>query len=57
MAEESNDDYVQLAALGAEIHGVFDRITRQAADLTLVQFRALATLTPLPWQAEHSTDR
>lgn len=44
MAEESNDDYVQLAALGAEIHGVFDRITRQAADLTLVQFRALATL-------------
>jgi DNA-binding MarR family transcriptional regulator len=38
------DDYVQLAALGAEIHTVFDRITRQAADLTLVQFRALATL-------------
>lgn len=38
------DDYVQIAALGAEIHGVFDRITRQAAGLTLVQFRALATL-------------
>ena len=44
MADEPNDDYVQLAALGAEIHGVFDRITRQAADLTLVQFRALSTL-------------
>jgi DNA-binding MarR family transcriptional regulator len=39
-----SDDYVQLAALGAEIHGVFDRITRQTASLTLVQFRALATL-------------
>jgi DNA-binding MarR family transcriptional regulator len=41
---DKTDDYVQLAALGAEIHAVFDRITRQAADLTLVQFRALATL-------------
>jgi DNA-binding MarR family transcriptional regulator len=41
---DTPDDYVQLAALGGEIHAVFDRITRQAADLTLVQFRALATL-------------
>ena len=41
---KASDDYVQLAALGAEIHGIFDRITRQAAHLTLVQFRALETL-------------
>jgi len=44
VSEAPNDDYVQLAALGADIHGLFDRITRQAADLTLVQFRALSTL-------------
>lgn len=41
---EASDDYLQLAALGAEIHGIFDRIARQTAGLTLVQFRALATL-------------
>ncbi len=38
------DDYVQLVALGDEIHTIFDRITRQAANLTLIQFRSLATL-------------
>lgn len=44
MAGDAEDDYVQIAALGAEMHGIFDRITRRAANLTLVQFRALATL-------------
>ncbi|MGD9695668.1 MAG: MarR family winged helix-turn-helix transcriptional regulator [Thermoleophilia bacterium] len=38
------DDYVQLAALGAELHVLFDRLTRRRAGLTLFQFRLLDVL-------------
>lgn len=44
MPRDTPDDYAELAALGAEIHGLFDRIARREAGLTLVQYRALATL-------------
>lgn len=44
MGRDFPDDYADLAALGAEIHALFDRIARREAGLTLVQYRVLATL-------------
>lgn len=44
MEHEHPDDLVAITMVGAELHLLFDRVTRRAADLTLMQFRALAAL-------------
>lgn len=44
MAQNTPDDYAVLAALGAEVHSLFDRVARRAAGVTLVQYRTLSTL-------------
>lgn len=44
MAEDERDDFIEIAALGAEMHLLFDRLTRRYGDVTLVQFMTLQAL-------------
>lgn len=49
MAGDDRDDFIEIAALGAEMHLLFDRLTRRYGNVTLVQFmtlEALATVHP-----------
>ena len=44
MADHHREDYAEIAALGAEVHLLFDQLTRRYADLTLVQYQTLHAL-------------
>lgn len=51
MTERQRDDYAEISSLGAQMHLLFDRLTRRYGDVPLFQFRALELLGHLDPEA------